>query len=114
MKMQQNLPVAKSRLLGSHPFSIHTWLLVTSLSYLSMAGIIGQLTANARKRKDAKTISSDKSTYHIPEFNPNGFNPMVHNSYVRNHARIAAQMDNNNVEYMEVCKVERVLEYFLL
>ena len=65
-----------------------------------MAGIIGQLTANARKRKERQTVRSDKSTYYIPEFDRNGFNPSLHNKFMR----IRKQMDASNLqrrEYME-------------
>ena len=60
-----------------------------------MAGIIGQLTASARRRNDANKINSDKCMYHLPAFDQNGFNPLVHNSYARNRARLLAGMDIN-------------------
>ena len=63
-----------------------------------MAGIIGQLTANARKRKEAKPVKSDKSMYSIPKFDRNGFNPSIHNNYVRNRERREAKMDLNSSE----------------
>ena len=58
-----------------------------------MAGIIGQLTANARKRKDAKVIESDKCVYWLPEFEQFGFNPVLHNNYVRNKTIQETQLD---------------------
>ena len=61
-----------------------------------MAGIIGQLTAHARKRKESKKIHSDKCMYKLPTFDSNGFNPQLHNSYVRNCARF--QVDENIVD----------------
>ena len=77
-------------------------------TYPVMAGIIGQLTAAARKRKDAKIINSDKCMYTIPEFDPNGFDPLVHNSYVRNRARMEVEMEQNLTEYEDGCKLEAV------
>ena len=64
----------------------------------TMAGIIGQLTANARKRKEGKPVKSDKSMYSIPEFDRNGFNPSIHNKYVRNRERRETKMDLNSSE----------------
>ena len=74
-----------------------------------MAGIIGQITANARKRKDAKNINSDKCMYHIPQFDTNGFNPMLHNSYVRNRARIQTENIINVEENIEEEKVSKLI-----
>ena len=90
-------------------YLVHTQLVTApGNTYSVMAGIIGQLTAAARKRKDAKTINSDKCMYTIPEFDPHGFDPMVHNSYVRNRARMEAEMEQNQTEYADVCKLEAV------
>ena len=74
----------------------------------TMAGIIGQLTANARKRKDTKPVKSDKSMYSIPEFDRNGFNPSIHNNYVRNRERREAKMDLNPSENQNIRKKELV------
>ena len=66
----------------------------------TMAGIIGQITANARNRKDIKIVPSDKSTYYIPDFHPSGFDPLVHNKYLRNRARLMADMEINYTGYL--------------
>ena len=66
-----------------------------------MAGIIGQLTANARKRKDAKTVNSDKCMYHLQEFDRHGFDPSTHNKYVRHRERMEAEIDRSQSEYLE-------------
>ena len=73
-----------------------------------MAGIIGQLTANARKRKDTKIVASDKCMYYIPEFQSTGFNPYLHNKYLRNRARIQAENEQNQAEFLDFCEFELV------
>ena len=65
-----------------------------------MAGIIGQLTANARRRNDVKRIRSDKCMYNIPEFDRNGFNPVIHNNYVKNRVRLEGQKVEEEKEAM--------------
>ena len=90
-------------------YLVHTQLVTAPAhTYSVMAGIIGQLTAAARKRKDAKIINSDKCMYTIPEFDPNGFDPLVHNSYVSNRARMEEEMELNQTDYGDVCKLEAV------
>ena len=75
-----------------------------------MAGIIGQLTANARKRKDTKIVASDKCMYYIPEFHSTGFNPSLHNKYLRNRTRIQAENEQNQAEILDICDFELVGE----
>ena len=90
------------------------WLLGHTQSQLQlgvrevMAGIIGQLTANARKRKDTKIVASDKCMYYIPEFQSTGFNPYLHNKYLRNRARIQAENEQNQAEFLDICEFELV------
>jgi hypothetical protein len=67
-----------------------------------MAGIIGQLTANARRRKDTKRIRSDKCMYNIPEFDRNGFSPDIHNNYVKNRVRLEGKKIDEEQEAMVV------------
>ena len=76
-----------------------------------MAGIIGQLTANARKRKDAKTVNSDKCMYHLQEFDRHGFDPSTHNKYVRHRQRMEAEIDRSQAEYLENCELGSVCFY---
>ena len=74
-----------------------------------MAGIIGQLTANARKRKDTKIVPSDKCMYYIQDFHPSGFNPSLHNKYLRNRARILEENEKSYSEYVDICHLKLVL-----
>ena len=64
------------------------------VSIVIMAGIIGQLTANARARSSRK-VRSDKCTYN---------NPILHNSYVRNRTRMEARKE------VKVLKVQESME----
>ena len=73
------------------------------VSTVTMAGIIGQLTANARARSSRK-VRSDKCTYNIPEFDRGGFVPILHNSYVRNRTRMEARKE------VKVLKVQESME----
>ena len=74
-----------------------------------MAGIIGQLTANARKRKDAKRIRSDKCMYNIHEFDRNGFSPVIHNKYVKNRVRLEGQKVNQEQEALVVVEEKKMV-----
>ena len=74
-----------------------------------MAGIIGQLTANARKRKDAKRIRSDKCMYNIHEFDRNGFSPVIHNKYVKNRVRLEGQKVDEEQEAMVVGQEKKMV-----
>ena len=47
-----------------------------------MAGLIAQLTAAARKRKNKKDIGTNKCTYSLEPFDRNGFKADVHNEYL--------------------------------
>ena len=47
-----------------------------------MAGLIAQLTAAARKRKQKKDIGTNKCMYSLPPFDRNGFKAEVHNEYL--------------------------------
>ena len=74
-----------------------------------MAGIIGQLTANARRRKDAKRLRSDKCMYNIPEFDRNGFSPVIHNNYVKNRARMEGKKVGEEQEAMVVGQEKKMV-----
>ena len=52
-----------------------------------MAGIIGQITAQARVRRARKKVLSDKCTYQLQPFGSHGFDPRLHNNYVRTRIR---------------------------
>ena len=52
-----------------------------------MAAIIAQLTRAARKRRDRRTYGANKCMYKLDRFDPNGFNPDVHNRYCVEKAR---------------------------
>ena len=47
-----------------------------------MAGLIAQLTAAARKRKNKKDIGTNKCMYSLEPFDRNGFKKEVHNEYL--------------------------------
>ena len=52
-----------------------------------MAGIIGQITAQARVRRARKKVLSDKCTYQLQPFGSHGFDPKLHNNFVRTRIR---------------------------
>ena len=52
-----------------------------------MAAIIAQLTRAARARRDKRTYGTNKCMYTLGRFDPNGFNPEVHNRYCVEKAR---------------------------
>lgn len=54
-----------------------------------MAGIIGNMTAQARLRRGRKEITSGKCVYTLDPFPALGFRPEVHNKYVRLRASLA-------------------------
>ena len=54
-----------------------------------MAGIIGNMTAQARLRRGRKEITSGKCVYTLDPFPELGFRPEVHNKYVRLRASLA-------------------------
>ena len=52
--------------------------------------------------------------YQIPEFDRNGFNPLTHNSFVRNRTRILAQRNiDEEVEEIRILEDERVTTFTL-
>ena len=57
-----------------------------------MAAIIAQLTLAARKRRDRRTYGTNKCMYTLGRFDPNGFNPEMHNKYCIEKARWEEQM----------------------
>ena len=52
-----------------------------------MAGIIGNMTAQARLRRGRKEITSSKCVYTLEPFPMHGFRPELHNMYMRVRAR---------------------------
>ena len=52
-----------------------------------MAGIIGNMTAQARLRRGRKEITSSKCVYTLDPFPEHGFRPELHNMYMRVRAR---------------------------
>ena len=48
-----------------------------------MAGIIGNMTAQARLRRGRKEITSSKCVYTLDPFPEHGFRPELHNMYMR-------------------------------
>jgi hypothetical protein len=53
-----------------------------------MAGVIAQLTANARKRKKENIVDSGKSVYILPHFHQYGFRPSFENLFIMNRRRL--------------------------
>ena len=52
--------------------------------------------------------------YQIPEFDRNGFNPLTHNSFVRNRTRILAQRNiEEEEEEIRILGNERVTTFML-
>ena len=52
--------------------------------------------------------------YQIPEFDRIGFNPLTHNSFVRNRTRILAQRNiEEEEEEIRILEEERVITLFL-
>ena len=54
-----------------------------------MAGIIGNMTAQARLRRGRKEITSGKCVYTLDPFPQHGFRPELHNKYVLVKASLA-------------------------
>lgn len=54
-----------------------------------MAGIIAQLTRSARERGNKKYYGANKCLYTLHRFDPNGFDPLVHNRFVAERTRLA-------------------------
>ena len=76
-----------------------------------MAGIIGQITAQARVRRARKKVLSDKCTYHLQPYSSHGFDPRLHNNYVRTRIRNNIRRKQEEEEEMfrkEMEKYEKV------
>ena len=65
-----------------------------------MAAIIAQLTlANRERKKRAlKHIHNTKCNYTLPPFDPNGFDPKVHNRYIMERERYRVMCVQNEEE----------------
>ena len=72
-----------------------------------MAGIIGQLTAHARKRRGINTVDIEKSAYILPPFHSYGYRPSVDNKYVVNRPRVQLTL------ILEEKNTELIQEWFL-
>ena len=57
-----------------------------------MAGIIGNMTAQARLRRGRKEVISNKSVYHLQPFSPGGFRPERDNKF------LASSQNRINIE----------------
>ena len=80
-----------------------------------MAGVIAQLTANARKRCRENIIDSTKCVYILPHFHQYGFRPNFDNIFIVRRARhdIINQIELRDTKFIEewhheeqVCLVE--------
>ena len=65
-----------------------------------MAGVIAQLTANARKRHKESVIDSGKSVYILPHFHQYGFRPSFDNLFIIRRSR------QNQIEFYETKLLE--------
>ena len=68
-----------------------------------MAGIIGNMTAQARMRRFRKDILSDKCVYKLAPFSASGFNPEIDNKYIETRIR-------NRTEIKRKLEEERIRE----
>ena len=68
-----------------------------------MAGVIGQLTANARKRRRENVIDSSKCVYVLPYFHPHGFAPKSDNQFAIRRARydIKVQIEISDINFIQ-------------
>ena len=48
-----------------------------------MAAIIAQLTRAARRKRSRRTYGTSKCLYSLDPFDRNGFNPILHNRFLR-------------------------------
>ena len=63
-----------------------------------MAGIIGNMTAQKRLRRERKEILSNKCVYQLKPFSTFGFKPELHNTYVAACHRKRMKEENNEKE----------------
>ena len=77
-----------------------------------MAGIIGQLTANARKRRGTSTIVIEKCAYILPPFHSYGYSPGVDNVYVvcRAKVQIEQEFHDKNIKHLQEWFLEKQVE----
>ena len=79
-----------------------------------MAGIIGQITAQARVRRARKKVQSDKCTYLLQPFGSHGFDPRLNNNYVRTRIRNSIRRKQEEEEERfkkEMKEYEQVIHY---
>ena len=73
-----------------------------------MAGVIGQLTANARKRRRENVIDSSKCVYVLPYFHPHGFAPKSDNQFAIRRARYEFTVQiQRNIDMYETNFIEK-------
>ena len=86
-----------------------------------MAGIIGNMTAQKRLRRDRKEILSDKCVYELSPFSTHGFQPETHNIYmaacVRKRMKTKKRLedqelftDGDSTEDVEVKDIELIFQ----
>ena len=79
-----------------------------------MAGIIGNMTAQARMRRFRKDILSDKCVYKLEPFSASGFNPEIDNKYIetriRNRTEIKRKVEEERIRE-EAEEEEKVLSH---
>ena len=93
-----------------------------------MAGIIGNMTAQKRARRDRKDILSNKCVYELQPFSSYGFHSDKHNKYIEARVRYRAkckkkaeeekvlyetQLENNS-EVKNIISYERYCETILI
>ena len=71
-----------------------------------MAGIIGNMTAQARLRRGRKEIPSCKCVYTLDPFPQHGFRPELHNKYVTVRARLEDMGDSGQSQAQEQSNTE--------
>ena len=78
-----------------------------------MAGIIGQLTAHARKRKGISTVDIEKSAYILPPFHSYGYRPSVDNKYVVNRPRVQLTLilEEKDTEFIQEWFLEKKVQF---
>ena len=80
-----------------------------------MAGVIGQLTANARKRRREAVIDSSKCVYVLPVFHSHGYSPSNDNQFVLRRARVEEriQSEKSDIRFLENWYLEKQVIKFL-
>ena len=78
-----------------------------------MAGIIANMTAQARLRRGREEVRSNKSVYHLHPFSPTGFRPERDNRFLASsHNRVDIERIVSHIEG-QVRRIERKVVRFL-